>query len=138
MQKGKVNHFLFDVSNRLSLDEFRRYTNITEILTLVLEDCNITPQRLDCFIEDQFRKNVPNKEAWKRGGFRSCHLTNDFWESKTAARIFEDVYKIKKCRVLCNNVVPKSISVDLDDSASETDPEDVDEVNVISIFKGNF
>lgn len=61
---------------------------------------------LERYIQLNFEINIPNKALWMAGGFSSLKLTSEFYESDLAARIFRNIYGIRRCRVnLCALVV---------------------------------
>lgn len=57
---------------------------------------------MDTLVDLNFKKNIPNKELWIAGGFLSLKLTDNFYGSATATRIFRNVYGIKRCSVVLN------------------------------------
>lgn len=81
------------------------------------ENTNPTEQnRLEHYVKQNFRKNVPNEKNWKKGGFVSLKLTKDFYGSATADRIFENLYGIKICKI---DLEP--IRLDRNDSKNQHD-----------------
>lgn len=115
-QKSKrdFNKFLFDIVNQFSLDEFKQYTNFSEVIRRVLmEKTNSAePSQLDHYTKLNFKKNIPNEKTWSKGGFVSLKLTNGFYESETAARIFRKIYGIMECEVVLSETKPLSDRVD--------------------------
>lgn len=124
--KKKFNRFLFDIVNQFSLNEFTNYTNFTEVMKRVLEaDGDPTKQgRLNRYIKDNFKRTVPDEKMWKKGGFISLRLTEDFYESETAARIFGKLFGIKNCTVALSKVLPQSVRVDKGDSRRQSSVSD--------------
>ena len=66
--------------------------------------------RLDYFIRRNFKKNVPDEASWSTGAFRKMKLTQDFYESETAARVFGKIFGIKNCAVNLNKDMPQTVS----------------------------
>lgn len=95
LQQQEWHNFLFSIVNQLSLEEFKEYTNFPDIVAILK-----TQKRQDAVIALYFKNNIPNKELWITGGFSSLKLTEEFYESATAKRIFRNVYGIKDCRVV--------------------------------------
>lgn len=82
-------------------------------------------ERLDYFVKAHFKKTLPDEKMWKKGGFQSLKLTDDFFQSDTAARIFRNIFGIKKCSVNLVDVVGLSETPDKNES---------DEVQVVRII----
>lgn len=109
MQSVKdLNKFMFSVVNQITLEEFKKYTNFRDIIQAILVKKSV--KELDKFIELNFKKNIPNKDLWLAGGFSSLKLTDEFYESKLAARLFHSIYGIKECEL---NLVPVGVQVAL-------------------------
>lgn len=94
------------------------------------EKTNPTEQnRLEHYMKQNFMKNIPVESNWKRGGFVNLRLTDDFYESETADRIFVKVFGVAKVRIDLGN--PESSKIHRDDSKNQLD---VMEVNCKFFF----
>lgn len=92
------------------MDEFKRFTNFKEVLKAIF-GC-LKDNEIDRFVDLNFVKNIPEKSRWVRGAFSSLKLTDEFYGSDTANRIFRDIYGIKPCRVdLCKETVAHFVRI---------------------------
>lgn len=57
------------------------------------------PVSLNDRIRHNFKRNVPDEDKWRRGGFRALKLKADFYGSNVATRIFKNIYGLKECAV---------------------------------------
>ncbi len=92
------NKFLYGIVNQFSVEEFAKFTNFKDILLTILQGKHSKEQLEDC-IARNFKRNVPNKAVWIAGGFSSIKLTDEFYRSDSAERIFYKVFGVRKCSV---------------------------------------
>lgn len=104
--KKEFKSTLFNIVNEFSLDEFKTFTNFPKVMAraLIEKTDSAKLNRLENFIKQNFKVNIPNEKMWKKGAFGSLQLTNEFYASKTAVRIFRKLYGIRNCTVELSDV----------------------------------
>lgn len=100
------NIFVYSIVNEFSLEEFKKFTNFRDIIKNILD--KRSQNKLEKYIELNFNKNIPKEQLWREGAFSSLKLTVEFYQSKTATRLFRNIYGIRKCQV---KLVPIEVEV---------------------------
>lgn len=96
-----MNQFLYYITNHFVLKEFKKYTNFPTLMEASLEEKYgmVDRDKLDCCIKLNFEKNIPKRDMWMGGAFKSLKLTEEFYRSACAERIFFSIYGITRCVV---------------------------------------
>ncbi|KAJ6640799.1 Nuclear migration protein nudC, partial [Pseudolycoriella hygida] len=123
------NVSLFHIVNQFEFNEFKKYTNF---VTLVKDKSN--GLGAEKRVKTTFEKYIPQKKIWLEGAFQGLKLSNDFFRSKTACRIFG----MKKCSVKLDRVPTSHLLNNNQDKARPpTDPK-VETINQLqTTFKEN-
>lgn len=92
------------------------------------------PSALKRYLKLNFKRNVPDEKKWRKGGFVSLKLTDGFYESATAARIFLKLYGIRQSKVVLNDCGPLLDRVE-NKFSSKSDRVDVSDESDVEVFK---
>ncbi|XP_037042514.1 uncharacterized protein LOC119078884 isoform X2 [Bradysia coprophila] len=126
------NEFHFKVLNSFNLDEFKKFTNFPQLLAeTIKKTLGSAPDRFsfESRIGHHFRRSISNEDKWRLGLFNGLKLTDEFYGSDTAKRIFKKSYGVRSCAVRVVRLPAESqSSADLEERLELSS--DVDEENV--------
>ncbi|KAG4078734.1 hypothetical protein HA402_015324 [Bradysia odoriphaga] len=130
--RKSFNEFHFKVLNSFNLDEFKKFTNFPQLLKeTIKQTLGSAPDRFsfEDRIRHHFRRSISNEEKWQRGLFNGLKLTEEFYGSDAAKRIFKKSYGVRGCEVRVMRLPTESgNSADLGERLQELSS-DVDEEN---------